>query len=170
MRIVLLFAFSAFSAIAIASSLHKLDAARVTREIQAQGARAVARRLYADEETWTAFVKHVSSGKSKWIDIAVRLRAGTDGGASSELQDALFAALAKNPNYVFRLAAEAFPPKTLCSGRTDPLPSLQVALDEIEHVERSVRRVHDERLRQQRQECLIALKGAKANVREFFKE
>jgi len=159
----------ALMAPALASSTDRLDIASLQHEIDAKGANEVVRNLYARNDAWTNMVRNVQAGKVEWIDIAVRLREGADGGASSELHDALFAALAANPDHVLRVAAPSVSITALCSGRSDPLSTAKAALSEIARIESAVGRVHDKTLKERQRACLVALEDAKANTNRFFK-
>ena len=169
MNLVAIFAFATFTTLAAASSTG-LKPPELQHQIQEKGAKAVAEALFANKSSWATLTKNVRSGKSAWIDVAVRLRSGTDGGASSELQDALFAALAKNPRHVLQVSAPTVPIKVLCSGRSDPLPTANAAFSEIDRIQGAVGRVQDKHLVEQQKDCLNALEEAKTNTKRFFKD
>src|SRR5262249_43728809 len=170
MRVTIFAVLVIFSALATASSKQGLDARRVQQDIQEKGPKDVAASLFAQKSSWATLTKNVRSGKNEWIDIAIRLRRGSDGGASSELQDALFAALATNPRHLLYTVAPTIPVRVLCSGRSDPLPTEKAAISEIDRVRKSVAEVHDKNLGEQRKDCLTALEDAKANTKRFFKD
>lgn len=158
-----------FASLAAASST-QLDASAVQQEIQQKGAKEAAQVLYANRPSWAALTRLVRTGKSEWIDIAVGLRTGTDGGASSELQDSLFAALATNPNHVLRVVDPVVPVSVLCSGRSDPLPTAKAAISEIDRIRKAVEGVHDRNLSEKRKDCLNALEDAKSSTKRFFND
>ena len=170
MRIVALLILLMSTLTASASSTPDLQPAQLERQIDEKGAKDVAAALFANKSSWSALTKNVRAGKSEWIDAAVRLKSGTDGGASSELQDALFVALENNPRHVLQVAAPTVPVGVLCSGRSDPLPTARAALSELDRIQKSVARVHDNDLAERQKDCLGALEVAKANTKRFFKD
>lgn len=170
MRTAVFLLVAMFATIVAASSKNGLDSGRVQQEIHDKGPKEAAATLFADKHSWDTLTKNVQSGKREWVDLAVRLRSGTDGGASSELHDALFAALATNPRHVLQVVTPTVPVKVLCSGRSDPLPTGDAALSEIARIKKSVGRLTDSNLVEQKKACLAALEQATTDAKRFFKD
>lgn len=170
MRLAATLALATLITIGAGSSNAGLDPIQLQKEIQKNGVREVAAALFANKSSWAALTENVRTGRSEWIDVAVRLRGGTDGGASSELKDALFAALATNPRRVLQISAPTVPINVLCSGRSDPLETAKAALSEIDRIRQTVARIHDRDIVDQQKECLSALEVAETNTKRFFGE
>lgn len=62
-----------------------LRAEHVLADIRAHGARAIVDNLWADRIRWDEAMKKISRGSAGWLDVAVALRPGTDGGPRSYL-------------------------------------------------------------------------------------
>lgn len=83
-----------------------ISAASILQKIDRVGAQSVVTELTAgDESAWDFVMSKVGEGSAEWLDVARRLSAGTDAGASEALQIAVATALPKNPGGVLRLAA-----------------------------------------------------------------
>ena len=144
------------------------SASEVLDDVSQRGPKSVVKDLWSDREQWAGVMRHVASGQTPWLKVAVALKDGTDAGASTELHDAVFAALRQNPASVLRQATVKFPVHELCVGRSDPLETFNLAASEQNAVIKAVRAVRDEDLKAQRTRCLARLNDGKANLRRFF--
>lgn len=137
------------------------------REVSKSGATDVVRSLYLDRRKWGFVVHRIASGEKPWVDVGITLLAGSDAGPSSEIHDALFEALAKNPSVVLTATEPALSGE-LCGGRSDPLATYDAAMHELLKIQRAVSRVSEVRLRVLKQLCLRNLDENKEQLRRFF--
>ena len=89
-------------AILASESSHK-GPISILSEIRADGPRKVVDQLYAPGGHWRDLMAKIGRGGGDWLKVAVALRPGTDGGASEELDEAIFFALAPAPEAVLKL-------------------------------------------------------------------
>jgi hypothetical protein len=71
--------------------------------VRADGPRKVVDQLYAPGGHWHDVMAKISRGGGDWLEVAVALQPGTDGGASEELDEAIFFALAPAAEAVLKL-------------------------------------------------------------------
>lgn len=141
-------------------------------QIKTEGASAVVQAIW-DTPRWADLTAHVATGKPRWVDVAIALSKGADGGAAEELQDALLYGLAKNPAYEFQVLpmdssdASPFSLSTVCAGPSDP-GTYSAALADLRRVESSVHRVSVVALEFKKDKCLKLLKAGESDLKRFF--
>ena len=99
----------------------ELTPAQILKSISAHGARETVGSLHESGTDWYVVVQQVSAGDPAYLAVAEALRPGTDAGASSELNIAVFIALARSPLLVLgmlrdtQVGAGAFSVRFVCS-------------------------------------------------------
>ena len=125
-------------------------------------------RLYMERDVWDAVMSDISTGEHRWVSLGIALLAGADAGAASEIHDALFPALGRDPAYLLRQSPSAnFDVIEVCSGRHDPLATYKDARAEQLAVRTKVSALGGD-LQKQRQLCLAALDSGLKDIRRFF--
>ena len=125
--------------------------------IKSQGAEAVVNDLFPQKDTWRSVLDQISSGKRDWLQVALELRKGSDGGASEELNMAAAEALQKAPAAVLDLLEPGFTIDTLCGNENTLGDTLAESLRVIEDRRKAVRGVTEERLEAKKERCLQLL-------------
>jgi hypothetical protein len=106
------------SAAAESPDTSSAQASRILADVRDRGAQATAAALWDNQHQWKEAMEYIGRGKPTWLKVAVALRPGTDGGASQNLDEAVFFALKPNPISVLRLLhAEQFQTRSVCSGK-----------------------------------------------------
>ena len=147
----------------------KADSRKLIEEAQQNGARRTVLRLQSNQREWARVMENVASGQRSWIDLALSLKAGTDAAAGTELRDALFRALQRNPAYVLEHAqVGGYPLVVLCLGRAHPLPTYQEAIAEVEATKKALMKGHAKELQAKKELCLEQLQEGRAALRRFF--
>ena len=144
------------------------DPVLLRKDIEKRGARAVVQELWSNTPAWTSAMQSIGEGKHAWIDVAVLLRVGSDGGASSDLHDSMFVALGKAPQYVLNVALHAFPLESLCTGRTEPAPTYREAIADLDSVKKALTGVKEVPLQSKRKACLNKIRLAEKQLSQYF--
>jgi hypothetical protein len=71
--------------------------------IKHQGAKAVVNSLYVDDSRWRKVMTDIGSGDPSWLKVAIAIYAGSDAGASEQIQQALFIAIKPAPHEILLL-------------------------------------------------------------------
>lgn len=89
---------------------------KLLSQIRSRGPAKVVQELYSPGGRWASVMAKIREGDSGWLQVAVELRPGTDGGASEELDEAVFLALGPAPEAVLRLLKRhKFSVEVVCS-------------------------------------------------------
>jgi hypothetical protein len=140
----------------------------LTRQVASNGAAAVVNRLFKDTGTWNAVMSHISSGDHRWVSLGITLLAGADAGAASEIHDALFPVLGRDPGYLLRKPPSPnFDAVEICGGRDDPLSTYKDAEAEQLSVRAKVAALGDG-FGERRRLCLAALDSGLKDIRRYF--
>jgi hypothetical protein len=140
----------------------------LTRDIANDGAAAVVSRLFKDPAAWDSLMARISSGDHHWVKVAIALLGGADAGAASEIHDALFPVLTRDPAYLLRQPpSRNFDVIELCSGRHEPLQTYQDAQAEQRAAAAKVAALGD-KFGERRRLCLAALDSGLKGIRRFF--
>jgi hypothetical protein len=162
-------AWSLASMAANVSSVSKADRGRLFEEVKQNGARRTVLRLQANPREWKQVMDNIAAAQREWIDLAMSLKAGSDAAAGTELRDAMFRALKRNPSYVLEHAqVGGFPLAVLCLGRAAPLPTYQQAIAEVEAVKKALIKVQAEALHAKKDLCLAQLREGRGILRRHF--
>lgn len=81
----------------------ELTADYLISRIEKEGAINVVGTLWNDQKTWQEAMGNIAKGDRKWLEAARVLRAGTDAGATLDLDFAVAEALPKSTLHVLRL-------------------------------------------------------------------
>ena len=114
--------------------------------------------LYADSAAWDKFISKVEHGDKESIVKAIKFRGISEAGASSELDDALFAALKYQPMLILSSNMQ------VCNGRTYPLKTYKEAVTEVDEVIAIVTELNSDSAK----ECVNKLTKSKSNIERFF--
>jgi hypothetical protein len=140
----------------------------LTNSIARDGAAPVVNRLFKDQETWDGVMTHISSGDHRWVALGIALLAGADAGAASEIHDALFPVLGRDPAYLLRQPPSPnFDVIEICSGRHEPLGTYKDAEAEHRAVAAKVTALGD-KFGERRRLCLAALDSGLRDIQRFF--
>ena len=157
-----------------AESFHHADgSSMLLQEIEKKGASAVVRRLWGQSD-WEVLTRSIASGQPAWIDVALKLRGASDAGASSELHDALFEALGRNPTYILQVVGmngAVYSPvqlEDICRGRADPLTTYEEAIAELSRTTDAVEKVKNKKLQEKKNICIEELRSGKDDLAIFF--
>jgi hypothetical protein len=152
---------SAFAAERPCASLPQPE--RVAADISTFGAGEVLRdRLWPDPRVFEGLLDKVETGDPLWLQIAVALRAVSDGGASEGLVAAVSVALTRQPENVLRLlstgaADSSFTVADVCSARfaftEQPAAEKRWRIGALQ----ALAAAHDGHLTAARDACLAAL-------------
>jgi len=168
--VVRVLALSAALAVCPVHGAQPLTPESIQADIHRHGVNAAASRVFAQAASRDALMAGVASGNVRWVRVGVGLQAVTDAGDRSELHDAMYIALARQPAVVLQLAVPAFPVEVLCAGRADPLATLRESLAEVDAVRHAVRAVKAPALAAKKAACLSALDKGRADLIRFFAE
>jgi hypothetical protein len=156
---------SAIVSTACAGSM-SIRAADILGDVRQHGARAAATTLWGDHRRWSQVVASIAKGTAEWLDVAIALRAGADGGASEELDEAVFLALKPAPMRVLHLlGAGPFEIASVCSSNvaTDyPATKAQRFIADRIAV---LARMSDQSVRETRDQCVAKLRAALEEIR-----
>jgi len=140
----------------------------LTRSLARDGAETVVRRLFDDQSTWNAVMARISSGDHRWVSFGISLLAKSDAGASEELHDAMFLALANDPAYLLsQPKSENFDINEVCAGRSDP-PEMYKEAEAEQLAVRAKVAALSPKLGKQRDACLPALDSGLKDIRRYF--
>lgn len=142
--------------------------------IQKKGARATIEDLYKNYITWNLLLKKIASGDQQWLNVAVRLRPGTDAGSSEMLGLAVGEALAKFPGNVLSICVPYFEIDTVCSSLDVDDPrfgaSYELAIAEIQKRIDAVSVISNPALEKAKKICLKNLKESIPDLKHFFEK
>lgn len=141
---------------------------QILSKVKKQGADKVVKELSRDTNKWESLLDSISSGRSKWVEVAVALAAGADAGKSTDLRTAMFLALRKAPAQVLKVAEPAYPIAILCLGRPDPLPTFEAAIDEVRATITAVEGIDEPAVSGKKQVCLQKLHESERDLKRFF--
>jgi hypothetical protein len=77
-----------------------------------------------DKPKWTEILGKIETGRRQWLDVAVKLYAGTDAGSTEELALAVGVALLHQPRQVLLQVAPVLGIEEVCSSPDIDDPSL----------------------------------------------
>jgi hypothetical protein len=113
-------------------------------------------------------MSHISSGEHQWVSLGIRLLAGADAGAASEIHDALFPALGADPGFLLRQPPSLnFDAIEICAGRHDPLATYKGAEAEQRAVRAKVAALGSN-FSERRRQCLAALDSGSKDLQRYF--
>lgn len=151
--------------VAAAATSSSPQAGGILTDIKVRGAQAAVATRWADTDAWNAAMANIGRGKPGWLEVAVALQPGTDGGAAETLDEAIFLALKPSSVAVLKLLQEhQFRTELVCSSNigTDYTPekSRHFIRDRIKNLEG----LPDSNLQAIRDKCLT---GLRAGLKDF---
>jgi hypothetical protein len=142
-----------FAAVAFAQTA-TLTPENVLKEIEAKGAKAVMSQwFYANNgRDWERLLDKIDTGADAWLEVARKIRPGTDAGATLGLKVSLAIALTHNPEGVLKMVPDTFPMEEIC---TVPFIESSKAKDmaHIRKVRLALKRVTSPDLKEKRDTC-----------------
>lgn len=128
-------------------------------QIRSRGAAKIVEELYAPGGRWSSVMAEIYEGSADWLTVASALRPGTDGGASEELDEAVFLALGRAPEAVLGLLKRhEFRLAFVCSANIEVDYSVDESRRFIEERLRALGRVNDPALAETRTQCELGLR------------
>jgi len=91
------------------------SASTVLKDIEAEGAAAIFRRLWQDERTFDAVCDAIEQGDPGWLEVSARLKPVSDGAAALSLNFSVARALPRDPRRVLRLVGHGFRLEDICT-------------------------------------------------------
>lgn len=158
--------------VAFAASTAALRAPDVLVDVERRGARAVVQELCENEPRWQELLKVVSSGAPEWLDVAARLRQGSDAACSETLEIAIFFAIGNAPAETLKLLSkDRFSVLGVCSSNflTDT-PVDKNALNLIDKRIAALKAIKDPGLAATRDRCIQGLEQARLDVLRIMAE
>src|SRR6266480_5170993 len=147
-----------------ASAGGALTPASVLADINARGAYAVVKDIFEKPE-WSELLDHIETGQRQWLEVAVKIQAGTDAGSTEMLTSAVGVALLHDPRQVLLKVAPVLGMEGICFSPDidDPRwPTQQKAVANLDARIASVSRLRGADVASARESCLKYLKEAKA--------
>jgi hypothetical protein len=144
---------------------------RIANSITTSGARATLSRIYEDQEQWAALLAGVATGKPVWLDLAKQLRQVSDAGATEQIDLAAGEALEHRPANVLTFVLEDFGIPEVCGAPDvdDPrFNSYDLSMRAISRRQEKLRAIHDARLTQKSNACILELDKAKSDIGRFY--
>ena len=141
----------------------------ILSQIEKKGATQVVQDLYDDGKAWSIVLQQIGTGKPEWINVANKLRPGTDAGSSSMLDVAMFIALENSPALVLETCN--FDLEFVCSANfLIDYPLNEEALKMIERRKISLSKITDSSLYVKRDSCITGLVKAAEYVEMELKK
>jgi hypothetical protein len=97
-----------------ASAADAVTPATVIADINARGAYEVVKDIFEKPE-WGELLDHIETGQRQWLEVAVKLYAGTDAGSTEMLTSAVGVALLHQPRQVLLKVAPVLGMELICS-------------------------------------------------------
>jgi hypothetical protein len=130
-------------------------------DIELHGANSVVKKLWVTDRAWDDVMAAIANGKKDWLDVAVALRPGTDGGASETLDEAMFLALQSAPIAVLkRLDGNPFDTDFVCSSNIGTDYPAQKSIRFVRDRIKVLSGASDAQLQAVRTHCLKNLRAA----------
>jgi hypothetical protein len=128
----------------------------IEARIRAQGVKAVIAGFVKEPAQWEQVLNHVQSGDPAWLQVAVDMKAGTDGGLTASLDQAVSLAIQNNPAGVLELSSKGFSLGTICQDRQiEPTPQQHAAF--LLHTRAALEKISRKDLLASKKACLSEL-------------
>lgn len=161
-KIILVLLLSLFSANSYALKMYWKSPDAILSEIEDKKAKIVLQEIYSNDEAWSYVISKIELGYEKWLDVAIALQRPSDAGTSSEIHDAMFAAIKNNTFYMLHNDL------IICDGRHDPLRTYKEALKEIDATIESLKSIKDKNVESDVEFCTNSLEKSKIHLKRFF--
>lgn len=147
------------------------DPKSMIAEINRKGADAVVREIYNDFNTWYSLLRNIATGEKLWLEVAVALQPGAQGGAYDMLRATLGEALENNPENVLRITGYKYGTAFIC-GAPDiddtRFGTYELALNAIKIRQEKVRTIKNPKLNELGEDCIKSLELSKGHIARFF--
>jgi hypothetical protein len=147
---------------------YSTDPSSTLRAIDARGASAVVRELWANPQGWDRVIRAIAQGTPDGLAVALALRSGSDAGASEELTEAVTRALLTSPAAVLRTLIPPYRLDAVCSVPSDPPMTYEEAVAELDRLRASVASLRDSDLADRRAACLRSFDDGRAPLRHAY--
>lgn len=135
---------------------HPITAKSLIERIDKDGARAVVKQLTTpNEKQWNWVMDRIEAGTNQWLEVADKLRPGTDAGASEDLEMVVARALIHNPNHVLKMTGETWKLERVCGDYEIEEPAPKARKRKAD-VRLAMRRVTSPELQEKKTACLKA--------------
>jgi hypothetical protein len=137
-------------------SAEMLTAGSIEARIRAQGVKLVVAEFVKQPAQWEQVLNRVQSGDPAWLQVAVVMKAGTDGGLTASLDQAVSLAIQNNPTGVLELTPKGFSIGTICQDRQiEPTPQQHAAF--LLHTRAALEKISRKDLVAAKKACLSEL-------------
>ena len=147
------------------------DPKSMIAEIARRGADAVVREIYNDFNTWNSLLRNIATGDELWLEVAVALQPGAQGGAYDMLRATLGEALENSPESVLRVTGHKYGTAFIC-GAPDiddtRYGTYELALKAIKIRQERVRTIKNPELSELSEDCMISLELSKDHIARFY--
>jgi hypothetical protein len=143
----------------------------VIQRIATSGAKSVVDSMYQNGEEWRQVVAGVATGDEAWLNVAVKLRPGTDAGTAEQLILSIGEALGHRPLSVLKITAPVLGIKKICGGpdvddvRFD---SYALSIKEIDTRTKILGSITDLNFVMLRDKCISELNDSKLGIASFY--
>lgn len=156
---------------------YKLTPKTIIHQISIRGARAVVNELNETDNgnPWAIIVSKIEKGKPEWIEVAKKLRSGTDAGYAEDLDFALSMALVNSPQLLLEMSnidcnkTHGFCIDDICGNNFiegDDKSILKI----LQKRKRSVEKISIAELKKKRDRCISLLEIAIIDISKTQKE
>jgi hypothetical protein len=129
--------------------------------IDKEGASAVVKQLNTpNDKQWNWVMDRIELGSPEWLEVANKLRPGTDAGTTEDLEMVVARALIHNPNRVLRMTGETWKLERVCGDYEIEEPTAKMRKRKAD-VRLAMRRVTAPELHDKKNYCLKAAEEAK---------
>jgi len=156
---------------------YDLNPETIIKQIESKGARKIVKELYDNGDGWNLVLNNIGSGHLDWINVALKLLKGTDAGATSMLEVAMFIALEKSPNLVLEASylnnsgKIRFPLNSVCSSNfLIDYPLNPESLQMVINRKKALERISDIKLEIKKNKCISLLNKEIIKIQNMLKE
>jgi hypothetical protein len=151
----------------------KIIPSEIIKQINKEGAYKVAKQLSADQSKWDKILRNVAGGEKAWLEVAVKLRPGTDAGASEMLNLAMGEALDNSPKLVLEIIKKGniFTATFVCSAPDvddSRYSTYEKAIIAVNHRIAILEKIDDTNLKNIRSLCIGELKKSIPHLKKYY--
>ena len=140
-------------------------------EVSKRGAHTIVLELYSKPTEWNFVLRQIAAGTKTWLNVAVKLHAGSDAGASEMLTLSVGEALERSPSNVFKIALTEFQLEAICSGPDVDdarYNSYALAIKAINQRQKRISAIANPKLKNVSTKCIQLLEEAKSGIAKFY--
>ena len=140
---------------------HVITSKSLIARIDKDGAKEVVKQLNTpNDKQWNWVMNRIELGSAEWLEVADKLRPGTDAGASEDLEMVVARALVHNPNRVLKMTGETWKLERVCGDYEIEEPAAKARRRKAD-VRLALNRVVAPDLQEKRKACLLAAESVK---------